>query len=484
VAADEFPLLELFTQLRKAGLPLGIGEYQWVLKAWQAGYGTADRAALARLCRTVWVKSPEEARIFESQFERLVPQLPPRQSVARPPTPQRRWWFAAQTAALAVFGTVSLILAANLLTARKACETRLELLPLLLDDSAGTLYATSARLPAEDNQPPAAESPDSPAAAETPADSVPLPQEFLAAVAEVSLIPQEFFSVMVVGPATKPWWQRPGLVLWIGLWLLSGACWYWLQSRSEASPGQRPIPRPALALTLTQQIQDEVQIVRLGQAVPTGDYFPVTRRQMKQSWRYLRRLVREGPPTELDVEATVHDIGRQGVLLTPVFRPRRVNRAQVLLLIDQDGSMVPFHGLSQRLVQTALQGGRLTQVRIYYFHNCPGGYLYRDPYQQTADSIEQMLQSIASDYAGILIVSDAGAAHGGYNPQRLTLTERFLQQVSQRVRYLAWLNPMPQPRWTGTTAAAIAQRVPMFEFDRAGLDAAIGVLRGQGRRHS
>jgi uncharacterized protein with von Willebrand factor type A (vWA) domain len=30
------------------------------------------------------------------------------------------------------------------------------------------------------------------------------------------------------------------------------------------------------------------------------DYFPVTRRQMKQSWRYLRRPVREGPLEELD----------------------------------------------------------------------------------------------------------------------------------------------------------------------------------------
>ena len=69
---EELPLLELFTQLRECGLPLGIGEYQLVLKAWQAGYGTKNRAALERLCRTAWVKSPEDAKVFEAQFDLTV----------------------------------------------------------------------------------------------------------------------------------------------------------------------------------------------------------------------------------------------------------------------------------------------------------------------------------------------------------------------------------------------------------------------------
>ena len=48
---------------------------------------------------------------------------------------------------------------------------------------------------------------------------------------------------------------------------------------------------------------------------------------------------------------------------------------------------------------------------------------------------------------------------------------------------MAWLNPMPQERWAGTTAEAIAQQVPMFEFNRAGLEQAIGALRGQRGQH-
>ncbi|NJM74084.1 MAG: hypothetical protein HC862_30570 [Scytonema sp. RU_4_4] len=69
---NELPLQELFTRLREAGLPLGIDEYQLVLQAMQAGYGMTDKGALKRLCQTLWVKSAEEKRLFEYQFERVM----------------------------------------------------------------------------------------------------------------------------------------------------------------------------------------------------------------------------------------------------------------------------------------------------------------------------------------------------------------------------------------------------------------------------
>jgi hypothetical protein len=209
----------------------------------------------------------------------------------------------------------------------------------------------------------------------------------------------------------------------------------------------------------------------------TSDYFPVTRRQMKQSWRYLRRPVREGIPTELDIEATVNQIGQQGVLLEPVLVPRRVNRTELLLLIDQDGSMVPFHALSHRLAETAVRGGRLGKAGIYYFHNCPMDYLYHDSYHQEAEAIDDMLPHLPQRTV-VLIFSDAGAARGGYSEERIDITEQFLTQLRQRVSYIAWLNPMPQKRWFGTTAGKVADLVPMFEMTRRGLQDAIDVLRG------
>ena len=70
--ADELPLLELFTRLRQAGLPLGMNEYQLVLQALQSGFGIPDREALARLCRTLWVKSEEDQLLFNYHFEQVM----------------------------------------------------------------------------------------------------------------------------------------------------------------------------------------------------------------------------------------------------------------------------------------------------------------------------------------------------------------------------------------------------------------------------
>ena len=198
---------------------------------------------------------------------------------------------------------------------------------------------------------------------------------------------------------------------------------------------------------------------------------------MKQAWRYLRRPVREGPRTELDVEATANRIAQQGILLEPVLVSRRINRAELVLLIDQDGSMVPFHSLADRLMETALRGGRLGKTGIYYFHNCPVDYLYRDPGHQEAETFEQVLSRLSQTRSSVLIFSDGGAARGSYNGDRVELTEAFLNQFKQRVRYLTWLNPAPKSRWPGTTAGKIAQLIPMFECDRSGLQDAIKVLR-------
>ena len=69
---NDLPLLELFTKLREAGLPLGIDEYKLVLQAMQAGFGINDQAALKRLCQTLWIKSAEDKQLFESYFEEVM----------------------------------------------------------------------------------------------------------------------------------------------------------------------------------------------------------------------------------------------------------------------------------------------------------------------------------------------------------------------------------------------------------------------------
>lgn len=273
-----------------------------------------------------------------------------------------------------------------------------------------------------------------------------------------------------------------------------------LPTEKEVEVLKKHFPADEAAL-LSLNVQDTEIAYR--QFMETTDYFPVTRRRLKQNWRYLRRMVRSGAAEEIDVQATVNRIAAEGFLLEPVLRPRRVNRAALLLLIDRQGSMVPFHGMGRRIVETAVESGRLGQIETYYFHNVPPQHphsaalpasslyrqhnLFQSPNCVQAVPVEKILDHFDPIYTSVLIFSDAGAARGGWNETRIQNTARFLYQLQQLgLEDVAWLNPMPRERWgerQENSAAEIAQLVPMFSMDTASLFAAINTLRGRALRH-
>ncbi|BAY12346.1 hypothetical protein [Calothrix sp. NIES-2098] len=483
--ANELPLLDLFNQLREAGLPLGINEYQLLLKALQAGFGITDQNALKRLCQTLWIKSPEEMHLFNYHFQKVMananipipsqtPTIPSSED-SQQVTGDRKQRQIAQMSRYAVLGILEVGIILGITSTVKEEK----------DASDGTINPTP-----------------------TPTVNVggnpidPIVSSLLFIVVVLSagygflrwltkLNPQNRSSSAATSlPKSikdkNPSTTSPSLTQQMKDELL-------VATRPDSVPEQIPSQTtPAELLPLTQNLPDEVHIAQLVQQATSidnemrsdrfmlaTDYLPVTHRQMKQSWRYLRRRVREGSPTELDIEATINQIGRQRFFLELVFQPRYVNKSEVLLLIDRDGSMVPFHMLSQRLKETALQGGRLGSAEIYYFHNCPVEYLYHDPSHLEAKLINEIIGNLPSAQTGVLIFSDAGSARGGFNPERIELTIQFLNQLKRKVRYIAWLNPVPKARWSGTTAGKIADYVPMFEISRRGLQNTIDVLRGR-----
>jgi uncharacterized protein len=223
---------------------------------------------------------------------------------------------------------------------------------------------------------------------------------------------------------------------------------------------------------------DEAELLEAGQiALSPRDYMPLSRRQMRQNWRYLRLPVREGPAVDFDARATFAKISREGVYLDPVLLPRRVNRCELVLLIDVHGSMAPFHDLARRLMQTALDGGRFRTVRAFYFHNIPDDALMTSPAFTDAESLQTFMRGKLGRQIVFVIVSDAGAARGIRNGARVDATSRFLRHLSRTKLRVVWLNPVPRDRWPGTSAEALERFVPMFEINRLGMDRAIAALK-------
>jgi len=141
--------------------------------------------------------------------------------------------------------------------------------------------------------------------------------------------------------------------------------------------------------------------------------------------------------------------------------------------------MMPFHRFTRDLVETASAESFLLpeNVQVFYFHNIPVEGVYRDVYLTDPIPLLEALVGCDSD-TSVLIVSDAGAARGYRRQERIQETTRFLRRLRQRTTLIAWLNPMSQRRWMGSSAEILAYLVPMYAMDRLGFGDAIAALRG------
>lgn len=209
-------------------------------------------------------------------------------------------------------------------------------------------------------------------------------------------------------------------------------------------------------------------------------YHPLSRRSMSYCWRNLSRMATAGVSDLLDESATVYRAARQGFFLEPVYQKRSVNQAKVLLLIDQGGSMTPFHRFTRDFVETALLPRFFPEdhVHVGYFHNFPTDYIFRDAHltlpRETADLLAECDQETS-----VLIVSDAGAARGYRKMERIRKTTEFLAKLKRQSNLVSWLNPMPIDRWQGSSAEVIAYLVQMEQMNADGLGNAIDVVRGR-----
>lgn len=280
-------------------------------------------------------------------------------------------------------------------------------------------------------------------------------------------------------------------------------------------PARRSIPgaarerlRPAPPLAGTPEVPPT------GRSAPSlvlTPRYPITEREVAQTWRRLRRPVRHGPPVELDADTTIARYARTGVVDAPVLRPARGNAARLLLLIDRHGSMTPYHGLVDHVVDAITGSARLDTIAVAYFRNVPGRSPDRTPLAELPDAggtdLDAILGRVGPLPAGrayhdpaltqpvplttlldgtepgsaVAVVSDGGALRGSFSLARLYDTVAFLRAVAGRRVRLAWLNPAPPARWPGTTAGQVARHVPMSPLTRAGMHEAVGVLHGRPR---
>jgi len=299
---------------------------------------------------------------------------------------------------------------------------------------------------------------------------------------------------------------------------------------SESSPN-RPSDSQQLDDTMPQQPSHELQPA-LPPTIGTGELrglppisldgitipdrplilvpqYPINYREAAQAWRRLRQPERIGPKVELDIDETISQRTRTGIMSEVALQARRKNRARLLILVDSLGEMSAYKGLVELVCKAISESSKLESVEIFYFSDTPvedtniellyqiddailpkldsvlsiikpsiDGYLYIEADQITPCRLQIVLEQHAHN-ASVMVISDAGAAKRNREAERLLDTIAFVKGLRIYTQRIAWLNPLPREKWTNTIAEQIARHVPMFVLNRYEAHAAIDALQGK-----
>ncbi|MGB7315087.1 MAG: hypothetical protein WA939_19310, partial [Nodosilinea sp.] len=96
----------------------------------------------------------------------------------------------------------------------------------------------------------------------------------------------------------------------------------------------------------------------------TPSQMPLPHQAILDSWQLMRRPLREGIRSELDLEATIRRICQAGYFSDVVMRPAKSKRVELVVLVDDSNVMLPFAPALQPLVK-AIEAQQVTPATLY-----------------------------------------------------------------------------------------------------------------------
>ncbi|NYD89841.1 vWA domain-containing protein [Sphingomonas melonis] len=207
-------------------------------------------------------------------------------------------------------------------------------------------------------------------------------------------------------------------------------------------------------------------------------------RNIKVALRRLRRFAREGAADELDIDGTIDGTARQG-WLDVRMRPERRNAVKLLLFLDVGGSMDPWVTLCEELFSAAT--AEFKNLEFFYFHNCPYEGVWKDNRRRFAERTPMwdVLHTFGHDYK-LVFVGDAAMSpyeisHPGgsveHNNEEAGAV--WMQRLTNTYPAAVWLNPLPEPQWAYSQSIRMIRELMndrMYPLTLTGLDDAMREL--------
>ncbi len=211
-------------------------------------------------------------------------------------------------------------------------------------------------------------------------------------------------------------------------------------------------------------------------------------RNIKIAMRRLRKFARDGAAEELDIGATIDGTARQG-WLDIHMRPERRNAIKVLLMLDVGGSMDPFIKLCEELFSAATS--EFKNLEFFYFHNCPYEGVWKDNKRRFSERTQMwdVLHKFPHDYK-VVMVGDASMSpyeitHPGGSVEHFNEESGavWMQRITNTYPATVWLNPVPEKQWGYSQSTKIIKELVndrMYPLTLDGLDDA---MRELSRKH-
>ncbi|MGH8927164.1 MAG: vWA domain-containing protein [Acidimicrobiia bacterium] len=222
--------------------------------------------------------------------------------------------------------------------------------------------------------------------------------------------------------------------------------------------------RQSVARTLRQPLVEDLDLMhatRTDLADIEDVIEPLTRKLAARLARR-RRLLRSG---RLDFRKTVRrSLATGGVPMDPAFRKSRPHRPEVFLLCDISGSMATFARFTLQF--TYAMATQFSRLRSFVFIDTvdevtryfgPGidftlalgriateaEAVWLDGHSDYGNSFVRFQERFASEITPRTTLIITGDARNNYRPARAEI----LDEISQKVRALYWLNPEPRSYW-------------------------------------
>jgi uncharacterized protein len=207
-------------------------------------------------------------------------------------------------------------------------------------------------------------------------------------------------------------------------------------------------------------------------------------RNIKIAMRRLRKFARDGAQDELDIGETINGTARQG-WLDIHMRAERRNAIKVMLFLDVGGSMDPFIKLCEELFSAAT--AEFKNLEFFYFHNCLYEGVWKDNRRRFAERTPtwDIMHKFPHDYKLIFVgdaamspyeISHPGGSVEHFNEEAGAV---WMQRMANTYPATVWLNPTPEAHWNYSQSTKIIKELVkdrMYPLTLEGLDDAMREL--------